>query len=127
MVPTYYDKAKEVVKDQAVTGSWADLGDPIDMRAHTHAGLYLTWTANDSENVEIQVLAMTEGKDETPIPMNGASAVTLWTTDGSAAGLFAYYYVGPAMFIQVQVKAGTAGASAATVSMSVSKKFVGAE
>jgi hypothetical protein len=106
---------------QTLTGSWAALGDVVDVRDSSDVALYLKVVIGDSQNVRIRALAKrTESDSEAfslPIKTTSASVVAVeaeyfeLNVDSNQSIVIPFNSADVLNFIQFQVMAGTAGAS----------------
>lgn len=110
---------------QNLTGAWADLGSEVKTSGFQHLGLWLNVDINDSSDVRVRVLAKhTEAHaDEFSLPIKtvGASSVAIedeyfeLTDDADQKILIGVDLDGIVPVIQIQVMAGTLGATAGQI------------
>lgn len=116
-----YTDAEVLVTAQDLTGSYADFGSEIDMRGYTHLRVGIVLDVNDSTNITLKLLGLNEsgGSDEFEIE-GGLTQAIAHTADAK----FSYEFdVKGSPFIQLQAIAGTVGATAGDLTLSVSKQF----
>ena len=113
----------EIVTAQDLTASYADFGAEIDMRGYTKLGVYIIKDVNDSENVSLQLLAKhtSDGADE--YERFGVAATELWTTSPSDGKVYVEFDVAGIPFVQLQAIAGTVGATAGDLTISIIKMY----
>ena len=110
---------------QTVTASWADIGSEITTDGYEDIGLWIKVTINNSQDVELRTQAKHEsgGSDEYEM-MTETITAGLETEDPIVYELNrdqdqdVYFHVplrGEIPYLQVQVKAGTVGATGATI------------
>lgn len=112
---------------QNVTGSWVDLGSPIDVRKFNKLTLWIKLDINNAENVRLRLSGLhTESGDEylRIIKTAGASAIAFeaeyyeLNVDGTDINFVNTFDVDAYSYVQVQVMAGTVGATPAAVTAS---------
>lgn len=106
---------------QNLTSGWVNLGEPIDMTKASRLGLYIKLDINDSLNPRVRAMAKRGKNDidlwELPIRTVGASDVKVegedfeFNVDADQNVVFSIATEGVVPFIQIQVQAGTVGAS----------------
>lgn len=112
-----------VEENQALTDSWANLGDVIDMRGYTELYLYINLDINDSLNARVRALGMmTDTGDGYVLPIEAVSSTEVKVTaqyiefDTDADQLMVLRVnVGAIPYVQIQTQAGTVGASAGNI------------
>lgn len=117
--------AQLITAAQNLTASWADLGSPIPVNQYARIGLYARLDINDSLNARIRAIAM-RGQADTvdytfPISTVGTSDVKIeaeyleFNTDADQNMIFEIITNGIAPYVQIQVQAGTVGATAGQI------------
>jgi len=130
------ERAALISAAQNLTGTWADLGEVIDVRDVDSLGLWLDLDINDSENARFRILALSSETDSSPysLPIRavGFSDVKLeeeyfeFNVDQDQKMLVEIEVSDLIQYIKVQVKAGTVGASAGQIdSAYISGKTIG--
>jgi len=118
-----YTEVVSLVTAQDLTASYADFGVEIDMIGYTKLGIWVTSDVNDSLDVTLKILAKhtSAGADEYEI--DGVDTRTLWST--TVADFKKYYEVeiGAVPIIQLQAIAGTVGATAGDLTISITKIY----
>lgn len=110
---------------QTVTASWADVGSEISVDNVTDVGFWTKITINNSQNVQFRILAKHTAAHADEYEILGATySAGTYTVDATIYELnsdadqkvFFHLALGKEVpVIQVQVKAGTVGATGATV------------
>ena len=110
---------------QDLTGAWVDLGDELKVEYAQKIGLYINLDINDSVNARIRLLAKYEsgGTDEYTFPIRTVSSsnVTVaaeyieFSSDADQKMILSWDLDGLVKYIQIQVQAGTVGATAGQV------------
>lgn len=110
---------------QDLTGSWADLGAEIPMAGFSRLGLYLTVDINDSVDVRVRALAKhtSAGAEEYPLPIETVSASDVkiepkyieFNTDADQLILLEIETNRIIPVCQIQIQAGTVGATAGQI------------
>lgn len=116
-----YTDAEVLVTAQDLTDAYADFGYEIDMRGYTHLRVGIVLDVNDSTNITLKLLGLNSsgGSDEFEIE-GGLTQAIAHTADAK----FSYEFdVKGSPFIQLQAIAGTVGATAGDLTLSVSKQF----
>ena len=105
---------------QNLTGSWADLGDELDVEGVRTIGLYLTLDINDSLNARVRLVALhTSGGTEHVMPIRTVNASDLtvedeyveFTDDADQSIMLPFEIYAVCPCVKFQVQAGTAGVS----------------
>lgn len=119
-----YTDQEVLVSAQDLTNSYADFGAEIDVRGYTKLGVWIITDVNDSENVNLKALVKhtSEGTDEYEI-LDGSGVVALWTTGASDSKVYVEFEVGASPFVQLQAIAGTVGATAGDLTISITKIY----
>lgn len=109
---------------QDFTTGWVDLGSEIDMRGYTELLVYATLDINDTINARIKALGKTEsgGADEynfiietiSSSEINMESEFMEWNNDADQLSILKIKS-GGVPFIQLQIQAGTVGATAGQI------------
>ncbi|MDD4805100.1 MAG: hypothetical protein PHN69_08235, partial [Candidatus Pacebacteria bacterium] len=120
-----YTDAETLVTAQDLTASYADFGAEIDMTGYTHLRVAIVTDVNDSENVTLKLLGKNSlgGSDEYEI--EGGTTQALWTTSASDSKISYTFDVKGTPVIQLQAIAGTLGATAGDLTISISKIWRG--
>lgn len=111
---------------QDITASWVDIGSEIVMAGFSELGLWIDLDINDSENVRIRVLAKNDEVSSTseynlPIKTVGSTDVKVeslyyeFNEDDDQKMLLEIDTSGHAKKVQIQIQAGTVGASAGQI------------
>jgi hypothetical protein len=110
---------------QNLTNSWADIGSEIDLRRYRYLTLWINLDINDSNNARIRILwkRALAGTDEYVLPIKaiGASDIKVephyieFNVDEDRLMVIGFDLLNTAAIIQVQVMAGTVGASAGQI------------
>ena len=109
---------------QTVTASWVDIGAEVESGMRSDIGLWIKVTINDSANIDFRIQAKhTSGGDEYEIMdetiVNGLEAedpqIHELNRDIDQDVYFHIALGGEIPFLQLQVKAGTVGATGATI------------
>jgi hypothetical protein len=122
----FYEKPVALLAaDQAITGSWVDLGDEINVQGFGHFGLIVGLDVNDAQNVRIRALAkaIEAGTAEAVYPIKVTASTEVKVTahyyeldsDADQTILLDWENNHLANAVQFQVIAGTAGASAGKI------------
>jgi len=110
---------------QNLTGSWADLGDELDVEGAHFIGLFVNLDINDSANARVRLLAKrtSAGTDEYVLSIRtvGASDVKVedeyveFNGDADQKMLLSWDLDGLVPFAQFQVQVGTVGSTAGQI------------
>lgn len=110
---------------QELTSSWANLGSPLDMISFSRLGLFFTLDVNDSQNVRVRALGMRTSTDQTgfsfPLTTPSTTSVGLEpeyyeiTTDADGSFVLEVGTNFLVPYVQIQVMAGTVGATAGEI------------
>lgn len=110
---------------QNLTASWVDLGFEIDCKGYDSLGLWLTLDINDTNNARVRVLVKhtKAGSEEYVLPIRTVSASDVkvedeyieFNTDADQKMVLSWQLDNVIPFIQIQVMAGTVGASAGQI------------
>lgn len=114
-----YLDVETIVTAQDLTNAYADFGGEIDMRGYTHLRVGIVLDVNDSENITMKLLGLNEsgGTDEFEIE-GGLTQAIAHTADGK----YSYEFdVKGSPFVQIQAIAGTVGATAGDLTLTISK------
>jgi hypothetical protein len=111
-----------LVSEQDLTASYANFGSVIDMIGYNVVGIYVATDANASEDVDLKVLAK-HTKDGDDYEIDGTSVKRLWSGSGSDSFLYYEFDIGAIPYIQIQAKAGTVGATAGDLTITINKKW----
>lgn len=114
-----YTDPETLVTAQDLTDAYADFGAEIDMRGYTHLRVGIVLDVNDSENITMKLLGLNEsgGTDEFEIE-GGLTQAIAHTADAK----FSYEFdVKGSPFVQLQAIAGTVGATAGDLTLTISK------
>lgn len=111
-----------IAASQAVTGSWVNLGSPIDVMAFNTLGAWLKFThAGGSANFRVRALAMLtqDATDTYLLPIQTVNSTVINVNDeyfefdddtaGQYKHLLEVYTAGLIPWVQLQVSAGTPG------------------
>lgn len=126
---SYSDNVNKVTEliaaAQTLTGAWVNLGFEIDTRWDDTLGVWIDLDINDTENARIRALAKheSEGADEYVLPIKTVSTsdvkvedeYTEWNNDIDQKMLLGVELKKVIPFVQLQVMAGTVGASAGQI------------
>ncbi|NCC99969.1 MAG: hypothetical protein EOL95_09770 [Bacteroidia bacterium] len=105
---------------KALTASYANFGSEIDVRGYTTLGVWVTADVNLSTNVNLKANAYhTSGGTAYELETNGTKA--LWTTGASDFTKLYEFDVSSINYIQLQAIAGTVGATAGTLAITITK------
>lgn len=117
---------------QDFTAAWADCGPEIPTAGATHLGIWLNLDVNDSLDMRIKALAKhtTAGTDEYEIIIRTLSATDIkvepgyieFNTDADQKVILSIPLDGVVPFVQLQIQAGTAGATPGQVDSLYSTK-----
>ena len=108
------------VTTQDLTASYADFGAEIPTEGYTKIGVWVKADVNDSTTVTLQALGLhTTAGDE--FELDGIGEITLWTSGASDFNKYYEIEVGAVPIIQLQAKAGTVGATAGDLTISITK------
>jgi hypothetical protein len=111
-----------LVTEEDLTASYADLGAEINAEGYTKLGVWVKADVNDSETVTLKVLGLhTTSGDEYDI--DGISEKTLWTTGASDFNKYYEFEIGASPIIKLQAKAGTVGATAGDLTIDITKVY----
>lgn len=114
-----YTDPETLVTAQDLTASYADFGEEIDMRGYTHLRVGIVLDVNDSTDITLKLLGLDEsgGSDEYEIE-GGTTQAIAHTADAK----YSYEFdVKGSPFIQLQAIAGTVGATAGDLTLTISK------
>ena len=112
---TNYAKGQAIATSQTVTGTFANLGDEINIRGFNKLGIFIDLDINNSTGVVIQVLLLNEpGGDQYTHLISSSYQWTLLDADGNYK-LPDFELNGLANYAQLQVKATVLGATAAII------------
>jgi hypothetical protein len=122
---------------QNFTAAWVDVGPEIPTAGATHLGVWLNLDVNDSLDMRIKALAKhtTAGADEYEITIRTLSATDIkvdagyieFNTDADQKVILSIPLDGVVPFVQLQIQAGTAGATPGQVdSLYSTKAWAGA-
>ena len=110
---------------QSFTANWADAGVENDMRGYTRLGVFLTLDINDTTDARIRALGKhtNAGTEEYVLPIKIVSAAQIavtpeyieFSTDADNLYILIIETQGVIPFIQLQIQAGTVGASAGQI------------
>lgn len=120
-IPQAYTDIEAIVSQKDLTNAYADFGPEIDMRGFTKLGLFIEADVNSSSNVVVKVVGLKAlgGSDFTII---GTDEITLWTTTPAVdTNYYCEFEVGTIPYVQIQAIAGTVGATAADLTISINK------
>ncbi len=110
---------------QSFTTAWVDYGEEIGTDGHSHISIWFDIAINSSANARFRLLAKhtKDGADEYTLPIKTVSASVVYLqdeyfefvvdADGKKVITFDLQEVIP--FIQVQIQAGTVGATAGQI------------
>jgi hypothetical protein len=101
-----------------LTGDWATVAS-INVTGYNRLGLFVSSVLNDSEDGELRILGV-DGSDSYLI--DGVSNKSLFST-GDDVKTYYEFDVGTLEDINVQVKVGTVGATAGTVTIKINKMY----
>lgn len=122
-VYTRYTDAETLVTAQDLTASYADFWAEIDMRWYNTLWVWVTRDVNDSENVDLKVLAKYESAWSIEAELSSWWTVSLWTTWASDWTTYYEFDTWSIPFIQLQAIAGTLWATAWDLTISITKIF----
>jgi len=112
-----------LVTTQTLTGSYANAGVEINVIDYNRLGLYVACDTNDSRSITLQVLG-SHTSGGTQYIIDGISIKTIidavTTTDKN---IYYEFDVGTIPYVQIQIKAGTVGASPGTITIHIDKKW----
>ena len=124
------NKVIQIAENQVLSGSWADLGEVIDVKDIHNIALWLKLVIGDSADVQIRVMGMpTENSSDLykmPITEVTATKVNISpeyfeiTNDADDNLVFQIDTEDLLPFLQLQIKAGTPGASPGNATAGVS-------
>lgn len=109
---------------QDFTASWVDYGGEISTDGHSIVALWLNIDINNTENVRLRILAKhTEGGSGYILPLKTETATIVtvedeyfeFTTDEDARRVISFTLDRVIPFVQVQIQAGTVGATAGQI------------
>lgn len=120
---TQYTDAETLVTAQDLTDTQDDLGSVIDMRGYKTLGIFIDKDVNDSENVDLEVLGKHTSDGTYTYEIDGISTKSLWTTSASDGNSYYEFDVGAVPFIQLQAIAGTVGATAGDLTVTITKRY----
>ena len=120
---TRYTDAEVLETAQDLTASYADFGAEIDMRGFNRIGLFIVTDVNNSEDVDLKVLGKSTAGGTFEYEIDGTDVVRIWSGTGTDAAIYYEFDVGTIPFIQLQIKAGTVGATAGDLTADINKKW----
>lgn len=133
---TNYNTMREdiVTSPQAFTTSWVDLGPEIQMFGYNNLGVWLKIDINDTQNARIRarVKLAKDATDEYSLPIKTAQASDVlieqqyheFNVDEDASYLIDFDTKGHAAYLQLQISASVAGASAGQITAaSITKRY----
>lgn len=110
---------------QNLTANWVDLGGEISTANVQHIGVYINLDINDSNNARVRLLAKhtSAGADEYTLPIRTVSASVVsvegeyieFNVDADQKVILEFTLDGVVPFCQIQVQAGTVGATAGQI------------
>ena len=109
---------------QTMTGSWVDVGSPLEVVNSTSVMYFIAQTVNDSLTIKYRVLGLLNiggAEKEMPIYTSGASSVAVagaeysYTVDEANPPILIVYPERHLGYLQLQVEVGTVGSTAGTV------------
>lgn len=115
--PKYKTDVIELVTDQVVTSTFDDTGVEISMVSQQYLGVWVTYTVNDSENVELKLLGKHTNGGSDEFEIDSIADKTIWGTGATNGKKYFVFDVGTIPYVQLQVKAGTVGGTAGTVTL----------
>lgn len=114
-----------ITSAQTLTDSWADLGGEQDMSKYKRCMVWLNIDINDSQNVRVRAVGKLSknaaNEYNLPIKTTSSSQVTIqdefmeFNDDADQKVLLEIVTNGLIPFVQLQVEAGTVGASAGQI------------
>jgi len=120
-----YTQKEPLVTAQDLTAAYANVGSLIDMQGYGNLVIAVTRDINDSEDVLLKALGEIESGGTLNAEIDGLSEKTLWTTTAASAdGTTIYTFETDGIpYIQLQAIAGTLGAMAGDLTISIIKKY----
>ena len=134
MENTYVSPQPVIATAQTLTAGFVDLGDEIDVKGFTSVGIFLDVNINDSLDLQIRIIGRTEsgGADDYLLNINSTSFTSakiryktgfLELENDADQKIIIEIPTGNLIpFIQLQVKAGTLGASAGIITKALVSK-----
>lgn len=120
-----YTDAESLVSAQALTNSYANVGAVIDMRGYNVLQVWLIADVNNSENVKMKSLGKTASDGTDLYDLDDYPEETLWTTGASDfKKSYTFKLNNSIPYIQLQAYAGTVGATAGTLTISITKSYI---
>lgn len=111
-----------IASKQILTDAYADIGAEIDCRYYDTVGVWVNSDVNSSENVSLKALGKHTASGADEYEIDGVSVKTLWTTGASDSKKYYEFEVDAIHYLQLQVIAGTVGATAGTITIEITKK-----
>lgn len=110
---------------QDLTANWVDLGGEISTENVQHIGIYINLDINNSQDARVRLLAKhtSAGTDEYNLPIRTVSASDVkvedeyieFNVDADQKMILEFDLDGIVPFCQIQVQAGTVGATAGQI------------
>jgi hypothetical protein len=116
-----YTTRVETVTEQNLTNAYANYGSEIDMRGYTKLKIFIIADVNNSENVLLKVLGKHTSAGTDTYDEDGIFIKTLWTTGASDFKKSYTFETNGIPFLQLQAIAGTVGATAGDLTISIVK------
>ena len=116
---------EQLEASQTITANWADLGSEIKTEYYNTLGAYIKLDVNSSSDVRIRALAkhITDGTDEYVLPIKVTASTEVkvkdhyyeFDADTDQNMLLTFDIDGVVPVVQLQVQAGTVGATAGLI------------
>jgi hypothetical protein len=122
-VADLYTDVQTLVTAQDLTAAYADFGAEIQRGDMKKLGVWVIADCNDSQDVLLKALGKhtSGGTDEYEI--NGTAIITLWSGTGTDFKKYYEFDFGVIPIIQLQAIAGTLGATAGDLTISITKIY----
>jgi hypothetical protein len=119
------DDIEPLVSAQALTASDADFGAEIDMRGFDTLGIWLTADVNDSLDVVLKALGKHTSAGADEYDVDGVYTKTLWSATTADFKKYYEFNCGAMTIVQLQAIAGTVGSTAGTLTIGITKRWLG--
>jgi len=118
-----YTDSEELVSAQDLTSSYVDFGSEIDLRGYSKLVVGVIKDVNDSQDVDMKILGKTVfgGTDEYDI--DSIPVERLWSGAGSDGKTMYVFDITGIPVVQVQAKAGVAGATPGNLTINIMKVY----
>lgn len=119
-----YTDPESLIDTQDLTDNFVDFGPEIDMRGYNRLGLFIIGDVNDSQNVDLRILAKHEfnGVDEYSIINDLENGeVRLWDDTSNDIKIYREFEINGAPILQIQAKAEVVGTTPGDLSLDIVK------